>query len=879
MRDLTDAFDAELSLLRAVLDEIVADEAGREVAAAVAELERAVEQDDVGAARALVDALPDDRADELARALHASLHLVNLAEERQHARLLRAEERHPDGEGSGWPSVAATHPEAVSGLEVRPVLTAHPTEARRRAVVAALARIDQQLDRIEDQRNGPIEREVARRRLAEEVEVLWRTEPLRRTRPGPLDEVRTMAGVFERTLVRIAPRLYRATAAALGAARTGDTVAVPPFLRFGSWIGGDRDGNPSVTSGVTAAAMAIQADTALRMIGGSIDRVGRMLTLDEARTPPAPELVAALAMDAAAQPELLADLERSSPGEPHRQKLLLAAARVEATRRRDADLGYRDADELLEDLRLVQRSLEGAGARRAAHGELQHLVWQVETFGFHLAELEVRQHSRVHRNVLVELLAQLPDRPGTAQEAASDAALLDGLAERGWPTGVAPTSDVGQEVLATLRVMATLQGRWGASCCGRYIVSFTQSAADLAAVAALARLAVGDRPLRLEVVPLFETHDDLHRAVAVLDEWIALTGTERALAARERRVEVMVGYSDSAKDVGPTSATLTLYDTQQALVAWADRHDVTLTLFHGRGGSLGRGGSPLHRAILAQPPGSVAGRFKVTEQGEVISARYGNATVGQRHLERITAAVLAAGTPGVAARNDEAAERFAELGGRLEQAARQAYRSLVDTEGFADFLAAVSPLEEIGRLRLGSRPPRRAGALVGRHLADLRAIPWVFAWAQARVNLAGWYGLGSGLEAVGDVGHLQEAYRDWPLFAMLVDAAEMSLAKTDRGIAAQFLALGDRPELSDAILGELDRTRTWVLSVVGTDVLLGGKPRLHDALTRRAAPVGALSHLQLRALRRLRSGEDDPHLEAQLLLTVNGVAAGLQNTG
>jgi phosphoenolpyruvate carboxylase len=880
--DLSGAFAAELALLRAALDEVLAEEAGPRAASTVTELEAAVERGDVLAAQEIVDAVTDAEADDLARALHTSLHLVNLAEERHHARVLRAEERHPDIRSSEWPALGATddEPASLDGLEIRPVLTAHPTEARRRAVVAALGRIDEQLHRLEDPRNGPDEQAVARRRLAEEVEVLWRTEPLRRTRPGPLDEVRTMVGIFERTLIRIVPRLYRV----VGTTAQGDrdptgATRIEPFLRFGSWIGGDRDGNPRVTAAVTRAAMAIQADAALRLVGESVARVGRMLTLDERRTPATAELRSALAMDAAAHPELVDELERSSPGEPHRQKLLMAAARADASRRRDADLGYRDVDELLEDLRLVQRSLEAAGARRAAAGELQHLIWQVETFGFHLAELEVRQHSTVHRQVLVDLLGQLPQLPARAEQAAVDAAFLDGLASQGWPEEVTPTTEAGAEVLATLRVMATLQERWGRHCCGRYIVSFTRGAADLAAVSALARLAVGGRPLRLEVVPLFETHVDLQRAVPVLDEWIALPGVAQALEARGRRLEVMVGYSDSAKDVGPTSATLTLYRAQEALVRWAERRGVTLTLFHGRGGSLGRGGSPLHQAILAQPPGSVAGRFKVTEQGEVIAARYANATVGQRHLERITAAVLTAGTSAVAARNDAAAARFASLEERLEGAARRAFRDLVETEGFADFFAAVSPLEEIGHLRLGSRPPKRAGALVGRALADLRAIPWVFAWAQARVNLAGWYGLGTGLQAVGDWDQLREAYRSWPLFAMLVDAAEMSLAKTDRGIAEQYLGLGGRPELTATILDELDRTTSGVLTVVGADALLADKVRLREALTRRAAPVGALSHLQLRALRRLRAGEVAPHLEAQLLLTVNGVAAGLQNTG
>jgi phosphoenolpyruvate carboxylase len=881
---VADAFPAELALLREVLDEVLRSDGSDDLVEDVRRLEAAAGSGDADAAAQLVEAMSDDRAEEVARVFSVALHLVNLGEERHHARLLRLQEASsPTAADTLWPALAAVGAdtaEALARLEIRPVLTAHPTEARRRAVVAAVRRIADQLDRHEDARNGPAETAVARRRLAEEVEVLWHTDPLRRHRPGPLDEVRTVLAIFGQTLIRIVPRLYRATEMGLGRTEVGfEDPSIPAFVHFGSWIGGDRDGNPFVTAQVTREAMAAQADEALRLLARSTDRVARMLTLDGRTAPPNAALRARQAMTAAAYPALAAETASSSPGEVHRQQMLVIAARVAATRRRDADLGYRRPEDLLADLRLVQRSLADAGARRAAYGELQHLIWQVETFGFHLAELEVRQHSRVHAAVLADLLAQLPDPPADPEAAAGDAELLDRLGAEGWPATPAPTTEQGAEVLATLRVLATLQQRWGERSCGRYIVSFTQDPADLVAVRALARLAVGDEPLRLDVVPLFETHDDLRRAVGILDAWTSLPGETAQLDGRGRSQEVMVGYSDSAKDVGPTSATLTLYDAQAALVDWARRRDVALTLFHGRGGSLGRGGGPVHRAILAQPPGSVSGRFKVTEQGEVIAARYANATIGQRHLERVASAVLGAGTPEVAARNTAAADRFADLGARIERAARTTYLDLVTTEGFADFLAAVSPLEEIGALRLGSRPSKRAGNLVGRDLADLRAIPWVFAWSLARVNLAGWYGLGAGLAAAGSMDELRAAYRNWPLFAMLIDTAEMSLAKTDRAVAERFLALGRRPELATTILTELDRTTDLVLDVVREKELLGGKPRLHDALLLRAVPVSALSHLQLRALRQFRSGTGGPRAEAQLLLTVNGVAAGLQNTG
>jgi phosphoenolpyruvate carboxylase len=879
-----DTFQAELTLVRGVVDEVLRSNGGADLVDDVRRLESAATAGDVDAAAAIVDAMSHERAEQVAQAFTVYMHLVNLVEERHHARVLRLQEG-PNRTPSDtlWPALSAVGGRAIdalAGLELRPVLTAHPTEARRRAVVAAVRRVSEQLDRHEDARNGGPERAVARRRLAEEIEVLWRTDPLRRARPGPLDEVHTALTFFDQTLVRIVPRLYRATEAALGRTEPGtEPPGVPAFVRFGSWIGGDRDGNPFVTAEVTREAMALQAEHVLRMLERSTYRVARTLTLDERLTPASAELRARLDMDSAAFPALVAETMVSSPGEPHRQKMLIVAARVAATHRRDLDLSYRTPEELLEALRLVQRSLAAAGAVRAAYGELQHLVWQVETFGFHLAELEVRQHSRVHAAVLADLLGGVADLGRPVAEAIADPALLDRFAVEGWPAGVAPTTEQSREVLATLRVMATLQQRWGDRSCGRYIVSFTQAPADLAAVRALARLAVPDAPLRLDVVPLFETHNDLRGAVDVLDAWIDLPGEAARLAERDGHLEVMVGYSDSAKDVGPTSATLTLYDAQAALVAWADDRKVRLTLFHGRGGSMGRGGGPVHRAILAQPPGSVAGRCKITEQGEVIAARYSNSTIGQRHLERVTAAVLQADTDEVANRNTAAAARFDGMAERLERAARAEYLDLVGTDGFADFFAAATPLEEIGQLRLGSRPPKRSGALVGRDLADLRAIPWVFAWSQARINLAGWYGLGSGLASAGTMRELRTAWRYWPLFAMLIDTAEMSLAKTDRAVARRYLELGDRPDLADRILDELDRTTRLVLEVVGETELLGGKRRLHDALALRRAPVGALSHLQLRALRELRSGTGDDRTEAQLLLTVNGVSAGLQNTG
>ncbi|WP_255574643.1 phosphoenolpyruvate carboxylase [Austwickia sp. TVS 96-490-7B] len=843
-------------------------------------------------AREIVEALDHEQATSLARAVTVHLHLTNLADERLRARSLRAEVAdfgrgvEEGGVGAALAEIGDDAVQRVADLRIHPVLTAHPTEARRRAVSTALARISEQLDRYDDPWSAGLEREFAQRRMLEDIDILQRTSTLRRTRPEPEDEVKTILTVFDQTLFRAVPRLYRSVHAGLG------TTHMPPaFVRFGSWVGGDRDGNPYVTADVTQRTMAAQARHALAALAGHADRIARNLTMDEMSTPPSDALVESLANDAVRLPEVMTQVVKDSPGEPHRQKMLVVVARLELTRAEKAGMAYRDPEEMLTDLRLVQQSLDTAGDTRAATGELQQLIWLVETFGFHLAELEVRQHSAVHEAALVELLTGLPDVDDPAA-AAHDADFLDRLATEGWPKGAtgrrhADLSERTVEVLDTVRVMAWLQERWGPRCCGRYVVSFSQSAAHLVAVRALARLAVGDRPLRLDVVPLFETGEDLRHAEGTLQDWVALASTRTWLDSTARHVEVMLGYSDSAKDVGPASATLTLDRAQSALVSWAEQQQVKLTLFHGRGGSLGRGGGPLHRAILAQPTGSVDGRFKVTEQGEVIAARYADVTIAQRHLERLTSAVLLTDAPGRAQRRDDMAVAYADLAATIDDASMRAYRQLVESPGIADLLAQASPLDELGELRLGSRPSRRSGVESGRSLDDLRAIPWVFAWAQARVNIPGWYGLGSGLAAVGDLTVLRDAYRDWPLFASLIDVAEMSLAKSDRALAQAFLELGGHPDLVEVILAELDLTRMWVLQVLGQDELLGHKPHLHDAIELRRPYINALSHVQIRVLRLLHTPEaladlDDATKQAWrtvLLLTMNGAAAGLQNTG
>src|SRR5690349_4637042 len=773
----------DVRLLGDILGEVIRDSAGEELLADVERLRRAViearhrERSEPGdpdpAGDEIVKLVASwslEQAEQVARAFAVYFHLANLAEEHQRIRNLR--ERDTGGEPVRESLAAAVAEighdagpehltELLGSLRVHLVLTAHPTEARRRAVVAALRRISGLIDLLDDPRTGAADREEARRGLREQVDLLWRTSPLRVKAMDPIDEVRTVMTAFDETLFRVVPAVYRELDRAVAATEAGPAATpVRAFLRFGSWVGADRDGNPFVTAQVTRETATIQADHILRALENATARIGRALTLHAATTPPSAGLRRALAAAHAAHPELLAEIEARSPQEPYRAYLLYMAQRLAATRDRHADLAYPGPAGFIADLRVVRESLAAAGAVTQAHGELQNLIWQAETFGFHLAGLEVRQHSEVHARALAELRAAGP--PGAEPPGGSWSARTE-------------------EVLATFRAVAWVQDRFGTAACHRYVVSFTRSADDIAAVFELARYATaGGRMPVLDVVPLFESAVDLANAPDVLTGMLALPEVAARVADRRSELEAMLGYSDSAKELGPASATLRLYGTQARLARWAADHGIRLTLFHGRGGALGRGGGPAGRAVLAQAPGSVNGSFKVTEQGEVIFARYGQPAIAKRHLEQVGSAVLLASSDRVASRTAAAAQTYADVAARIDEAARAAFRRLVEADGFADWFARISPLGEIGGLRIGSRPAKRGLATPATSatlapsvtsatsgpaatdaapvpapapapamdLADLRAIPWVFAWSQTRMNLPGWFGLGSGLAAI-----------------------------------------------------------------------------------------------------------------------------------
>jgi phosphoenolpyruvate carboxylase len=807
-----DPLRRDVRLLTTLLGDAIRAHDGEEAFGTVERLRRAVialherpTPSRAASARRLVAALDREEGARVARAFTAFFQLVNVAEDRQRVRDLRTG------------GAARTPAPLERPVELTEVLTAHPTEAKRRAVVEHLWRIGDTLDALDDPRCAGRVRADLHRRLAEDVAALWLTDPVRRDAPTPLDEVRAVLALFDRTIFTTLPKVLRSTGSG---AR----------IRWATWVGGDRDGNPLVTAAVTTEAVAIARDHVLRGYETAARRIARALSVSETDVPAAPALRRSLARDAAAFPVRARELARTLPDAPHRRKLVLVAERLAATREGRGG-AYEGPAAFGRDLEALRASLRAGGAPVLADGDLAHLAWQAETFGFHLASMEIRQHSDVLRAAV-----RTPDA----------------------------------EVDATFAAVAALQASLGEEACHRVIVSFTRGAQDVAAVYALARRADPALPRHLDVVPLFESGAELARATSILDD-IANLPTEKARLRRNGgRMEVMVGYSDSAKEAGVLAASLALYEAQRRIAAWGWERGIDVTLFHGRGGALGRGGGPTARAIVAQPPGSVGGRFKVTEQGEVAFARYGDPDVAWHHLEQMVRAVAAAPGPEV----PDPSGAFSREIATMRAASEAAWRSLVTTPGFARCFTAATPIRQIASLPIASRPVSRTATV--EDLDALRAIPWVFSWSQARVNLPGWFGLGSGLEAVaatrGGLARLRRLHRAWPFFGVVLENAEMSLAKADRALAARYLARAERPDIVAAIEEEWDRTERLLLAVTGHGHLLEGRPWLRDTIALRAPYVDALSYLQLRFL-------DDPAATRVVQATIGGLAAGLQNTG
>jgi phosphoenolpyruvate carboxylase len=829
----------------------------------------------------------------LAESFTTLFHLVNAAEEQQRARALRA--RDVPGvvtDGSIEAACAEIAGAGVSADEVQalldrllvmPVLTAHPTEARRRTLLDHLAEVATTLDALDDPRAGVRERGREEGRLREVVSALLATKPSRTARPTALDEVRAGLLVFEHTLLDVVPSIYRELARCLAARWPGAAFRVGPFLRFGTWIGGDRDGNPFVTADVTRAAFERQRAIALARHARDVAALLRGLSPSAAGLPAAAlaELERSIEDDRARGAAALDSTRSLRHDERWREKLRLVGARLEAARVR-GEAGYPDARGYLADLELLQRTLRAAGLARLAEGRLEDARRRAEVFGFHLATLDVRQHSSVHERAVAEILAQGGVDGYAELDEPRRVALLAELAAR--PALAAPDrarlSPETREVLETLEVVGRARRDVGPSACERYVVSFTSAASDLLEVVVLARSArlAADE---LRPVPLLEQLEDLEAAERIATEALAVPPLRAALGGE---LEVMVGYSDSGKQVGYVPSRVALHQAQLALARVAEAEGVLLTVFHGRGGAVGRGGGPANRAIRAQPRAALRGRFRVTEQGETIAARYGRAEIARRDLEQMLNAVLVASAgPVPPAAETAAREREGDVAAAAAAALRTYRELLADPDRVARYALAATPMAEVPELRFASRPASRTGRIT---LDALRAIPWVFSWNQSRHGIPGWFGLGTALETLVAARGLEATralYRDWPLVEGILDSARVALTQADVDVAACYAALAAPADrgLFDLIREEHRRTVDAVRRVSGDEELMAPWPAAARAAERRNPYVDVLSHAQIELLGRLRraEGEERDRVREVLALTINGIAAGLQTVG
>jgi phosphoenolpyruvate carboxylase len=851
--------------------------------------------------RTLVEGLALEEAAVLVRAFTTYFRLVNLAEDSERIRRIRAHEREAfpaPRRGSLREAVgiiaargagAAGLQELLAQAEVRLVLTAHPTEARRRTTVAKLARIFAALRELDERHPGP--EELARRRsqLAATIQELWSSDEIRAVSPTVLDEVRAGLVYFQSTLVDVVPRLYRELEDAVEDVFPGGGIVVPPFLSFGSWIGGDRDGNPNVTPGVTRQTLDLMRTTALAFLERRVQRLAERVSVSSRVAGAAPLLEAPLRAGGERFPQLARELTRHNAEEPYRQFFTLARERLRASSRGDPE-GYADPGELLADLRLAEQALHAQRAAWIAAGDLHDVIREVEVFGFHLARLDIREHASRHRQAIAGLFAHAGVEPryGELDEDARCSLLARALAGEAQLTPADTTAlpPVAGEVLDTFAMLREALSSGYGDALGAYVISGAATPSDALEVLLMMKetglAAVGGAQAALPIAPLFEYGEALRDASGTMGALLEQPAYRAALRSWGNRQEVMLGYSDSNKDVGYLASMWGVHQAQSALAELLQTRGVRSVFFHGRGGALGRGGGPTNVAILAQPPGTVEGRIKLTEQGEVVAAKYSTRQIAHRELELIAGAALVSRL--LAQPAPERLVVFEELLEQMASRSREVYRELVYRQpDFERFFEQATPIEEIARLRLGSRPARRGAS---QRIEELRAIPWVFSWTQARIILPAWYGLGSALvharELVG-IEVLQEMGRDWPFFAALLSNAEMALAKADMTIGERYAELVEDATLRDAIWtrirSEYERTREQLLAVTDQTRLLDRTPVLQRSIERRNPYVDPLSFIQVELLRRLRRDGASEDLVRAMLQTINGIAGGLRNTG
>jgi phosphoenolpyruvate carboxylase len=848
-----------------------------------------------------VSTLKPDEARAVAAAFATYFDLVNLAEENYRVKLLRQalDEKYPQPiGGSIGDAVAALQAEGVTpeqmsalldNLSIELVLTAHPTEARRRTVLSKLQRIADLLQQVSMDPPSPRERDEIVSALHTEISTLWLTERARTVKPAVSDEVRTGLYFVDEVFWDTLPVIYDDLDQALQRHYPGLPIR-RVWLRLASWIGGDRDGNPNVTSEVTAETLHLHRGLAVENHRRDLHELSRRLSVSSRRIPPPPELSAWIEGRRPFPPHA-AYIEGRYVNEPYRLVLSLLAADLAEASRDDMKAHLlsrepRQARVHLNDLIHPVEIVAGAMPEAIAYNGVQTVERQLQIFGLHAARLDLREHSGRLNTALGEVLRALEIAPDFESLPAPErTALLERLLDEPAPQ----LSDHPGVTVATAETWSLFQliGRvcdvYGMEMLGPFIISMTHSPADVLTVLLLARWAGCE--CGLHIAPLIESIEDLKSAADLLESLFTSTSYKAHLATCNHEQTVMIGYSDSNKDGGYLMANWSLYQAQEQISQVAKKYGVALTIFHGRGGTVARGGGPANRAIRAQPASSINGRFRLTEQGEVIASRYSNPDLAHRHLEQIVHAVLLASAPGNGKRA-EVPDEWRRALDRIAVAGQHTYRQLVyETTGFVQFWQEATPLDEIKRLHIGSRPAARSRT---GEVEQIRAIPWVFSWMQSRFNLPGWYSLGSGLEAISDDSLLRDMYAGWPFFETLLDNVEASMLKADMEIAALYVDLVSDRELAANIFAiiraEYERTCQAVLSISGHQSLMELEPVTQNAVQLRNPYIDPLNYLQIETLRRLRALPDPDAPEAGplrevIVLTINGIAAGLKNTG
>jgi phosphoenolpyruvate carboxylase len=865
-----------------------------------------------------LDRLDLDEANNVLRYFSILLQLINIAEDNHRIRRMRH-----------YASLAEPHPnkgsleelildlkkagvsenrirEGLSKISVELVFTAHPTEARRRIVMSKHDALSQHLRTLEERNCTPEEEREIYREMVQEVTALYQTEESRSVRPTVVEEVLHALYYLEGTIYQGLPR----TLIDLGEDISriyGTEIDVPPMLRFKTWIGGDRDGNPFVTAQTIHQALRFQREALLGLYLGSLEELMGQCSQSSTLCPIPQELHDSLARDTKLFPKTASGLKEKFPTEPYLQKLHFLQEKIRVSRdgnerrTKNADMqfaGYRSPAEFLDELFLLRDALVNSGGKTIAEGRLDRFILQVRLFGFHFAGMDVRQHAEKHRLAVEGLLAETGITAGFKHLSAAEQSVVisDLILDRRklGPQKLSRDKNI-EETLETFKAIEKAQGEFGPAAVDTYIVSMTWHPLDLLNVlllckrSGLFKLTASGADSVIDIVPLFETIDDLRRAPEILSSLFSSPAYSAQLQARGMRQEVMLGYSDSNKDGGYLTANWELYRVQKSLYAVAEKHGVDLTLFHGRGGTIGRGGGPLNKAILAQPSCTMNGRIKITEQGEMISSKYGHPVIGRRNLGLVLSAVLRIALAAKCPVADPREEKYEAAMAELAAISYEKYRRTVyDDPEFLNYFFNATPINQVSRFKIGSRPARRKG---GQRIEDLRAIPWVFSWTQSRHLLPGWYPFGSTVKEFmarhpeEGFGMLQSMVQKWPFFSAISDLIQMTLSKADMSLASHYASLAAGtprgPEIYEHLRAEHKLSCEMILAITGEKVLLRNNYILQDAIERRNPYIDPIHLLQVCHLKKINQrGHRVTEREIKALTrTFNGIAAGMKNTG